>query len=257
MSYQYITAHDAKCFTRGRQGRTIKKIVIHHWDDPENHPSFDGVVSWFVSGRGNNSAHYVVEEGRVACLVAESDTAWHAGNWVQNLESIGIECNPRCSEGDKRTVAELIQNIRARYGNLPLVGHKDIVATGCPGRYYPPNQVLAPYLGGTASQVQPQKEASSSASGFAPNIQALAEAVIRGEYGNGDERKRRLGASYSAVQARVNEILSGSKQSAPAPNIDALADAVIRGEYGNGEERKRRLGALYGAVQKRVNEKLL
>ncbi|WP_240628810.1 hypothetical protein [Trueperella pyogenes] len=39
------------------------------------------------------------------------------------------------------------------------------------------------------------------------NIDALADAVIRGEYGNGDERKRRLGSNYAAVQKRVNEKL--------------------------------------------------
>ena len=38
--------------------------------------------------------------------------------------------------------------------------------------------------------------------------EALAQAGIRGEYGNGEERRRRLGSLYDAVQARVNEILS-------------------------------------------------
>nr|WP_236891855.1 hypothetical protein [Cutibacterium acnes] len=41
----------------------------------------------------------------------------------------------------------------------------------------------------------------------APNIDALADAVIRGEYGNGNERRRRLGSNYDAVQRRVNEKL--------------------------------------------------
>ncbi|WP_448983017.1 hypothetical protein [Olsenella uli] len=36
----------------------------------------------------------------------------------------------------------------------------------------------------------------------------LARRVIAGEFGNGDERKRRLGSCYSIVQARVNEMLS-------------------------------------------------
>ncbi|QFP95395.1 lysin A [Arthrobacter phage Makai] len=36
------------------------------------------------------------------------------------------------------------------------------------------------------------------------NISALADAVIRGEYGSGEDRKRRLGANYAAVQAEVN-----------------------------------------------------
>lgn len=40
------------------------------------------------------------------------------------------------------------------------------------------------------------------------DVDALARAVIRGDYGNGDERRRRLGANYAAVQRRVNEMLS-------------------------------------------------
>lgn len=48
---------------------------------------------------------------------------------------------------------------------------------------------------------------SGGASGGA-DIDALARAVIRGDYGNGAERKRRLGSLYDAVQARVNEMLS-------------------------------------------------
>ena len=40
------------------------------------------------------------------------------------------------------------------------------------------------------------------------DVDALARAVIRGDYGNGAERRRRLGSLYDTVQARVNEILS-------------------------------------------------
>lgn len=39
------------------------------------------------------------------------------------------------------------------------------------------------------------------------DLNALADAVIRGEYGNGEERQRRLGANYEAVQAIVNRKL--------------------------------------------------
>lgn len=85
------------------------------------------------------------------------------------------------------------------------------------------------------------------------DIEALAQAVIRGEYGNGDARRAALGASYEAVQARVNELLLGGSGGA---DIEALAQAVVRGEYGNGEERRQRLGELYDEVQARVNEML-
>ena len=88
-----------------------------------------------------------------------------------------------------------------------------------------------------------------------PDIEALANAVIRGEYGNGDQRRARLGSLYDAVQRRVNEKL-GAKSAPAAPNIDALADAVIRGDYGNGATRRARLGNLYNQVQARVNQKL-
>ena len=48
----------------------------------------------------------------------------------------------------------------------------------------------------------------SSGSSCGVDIDALARAVINGDYGNGEERKRRLGANYAAVQRRVNEMLS-------------------------------------------------
>ena len=40
-------------------------------------------------------------------------------------------------------------------------------------------------------------------------VDALANAVIRGDYGVGEERRARLGANYDAVQNRVNQILLG------------------------------------------------
>ena len=83
------------------------------------------------------------------------------------------------------------------------------------------------------------------------NISELAKKVIAGEFGNGEERKKRLGENYNAVQAKVNEILSNK-----TVDINALADAVIRGEYGNGEERKKKLGVNYEAVQAEVNRRL-
>lgn len=47
-----------------------------------------------------------------------------------------------------------------------------------------------------------------SVSGPSGNVTDLAQHVINGDYGNGEERKRRLGSNCSAVQKRVNEMLS-------------------------------------------------
>lgn len=91
------------------------------------------------------------------------------------------------------------------------------------------------------------------------SVDELAREVIRGEWGNGSDRRIRLtqaGYDYDAVQKRVNEILTGSSESVKK-SVDELAREVIRGEWGNGSDRRARLtraGYDYDAVQARVNE---
>ena len=122
-------------YTPGRQGRKVKDVVIHHWGlDGQTH---DGVVDWFCNpAKGaQTSAHFVVSGGRVHCIVSPADTAWHAGNWDENLQSIGIECRPEATAADYATVAELVRWLRTRYGDLPLRPHKAFFATSCPGRW--------------------------------------------------------------------------------------------------------------------------
>lgn len=91
------------------------------------------------------------------------------------------------------------------------------------------------------------------------SVDELAREVIRGEWGNGSDRRIRLtqaGYDYDAVQNRVNEILTCSSESVKK-SVDELAREVIRGEWGNGSERRVRLtqaGYDYDAVQARVNE---
>lgn len=92
------------------------------------------------------------------------------------------------------------------------------------------------------------------------SVDELADECIKGLWGNGSERRRRLteaGYSYTEVQARVNQKIYGPKPQ--TKNIDEIAWAVIRGDYGNGSERRRRLEAAgynYRQVQNRVNELL-
>lgn len=76
----------------------------------------------------------------------------------------------------------------------------------------------------------------------------LATAVINGEYGNGEERKIKLGSQYSQVQEEVDHRLGAS--------VSVLAREVINGKYGNGEARRKALGTRYEEVQKAVNQML-
>lgn len=84
----------------------------------------------------------------------------------------------------------------------------------------------------------------------AVDYEALADAVMRGEYGNGAERVQKLGANYETVQNIVNKRLNGN-----TINFEVLADAVIRGDYGNGATRRRLLGSSYDAVQAIVDKR--
>lgn len=108
---------------------------------------------------------------------------------------------------------------------------------------------------GSGNQIYPVTASASK------SIDTIAREVISGSWGNGDERKQRLGAAgydYNAVQARVNEILSGTS-STPSKSIAEVAKEVIRGDWGNGAERKQRLAAAgfdYAVVQAKVNELL-
>lgn len=100
-----------------------------------------------------------------------------------------------------------------------------------------------------AREVQPQPQLKP--------IDEVAKEVIRGEWGNGEDRKARLtqaGYDYNVIQAMANEMLRPQPQ---RKSIDEIAREVIRGKWGNNTERKRRLesaGYDYNAVQKRVNQ---
>lgn len=251
MSYTYETQYNSPNYQKGRPAGAPAFIVIHHWGiDGQKHHN---VVSYLCRKGGNSSAHYVASAGIVTCIVDPDDRAWHAGK-TGNPRGIGIECRPECSDGDFRTVAELIAKLRKTYGNLPLVGHKDHMNTDCPGRWYNRLQELSNLAnnikGGTSTPALAPSPAPSV------NLEALATAVIAGKYGNGEARKRALGSNYAAVQAIVNKRLTGKSKPAPSVNLEALATAVIAGKYGNGEARKRALGSNYAAVQTIVNKRL-
>ena len=79
----------------GRFGKSIDMIVLHYTANG----TVDGAVSWFKNPVAQASVHYIVgKDGGVFQLVADEDTAWHAGvsglrGWLvrPNRRSIGIE----------------------------------------------------------------------------------------------------------------------------------------------------------------------
>ena len=90
------------------------------------------------------------------------------------------------------------------------------------------------------------------------SVGELAQEVIDGKWGDGEDRKAKLeeaGYDYNAVQDRVNEILSKNNKK----SVTEVAKDVINGKYGNGDERKKKLeteGYDYDEVQAKVNQLL-
>jgi hypothetical protein len=303
------------------------KITIHHNGGRLSH---DGVLNVWKTRPA--SAHFNVDGlGTVAQYVEMNEYAWSTGTTNGNQRSISIEMCNSATQGDWpvseltwRSAARLAgwicaKVIGVRPSSSVIVKHKDWKPTVCAGPYMdrvfnefiavaqqsydffkggaggssppapvqPPNtgrksiaeiadEVIAGKWGNGDDRVTRLRGAGYDAGavqaevnrkvggGSAPaparktNVQ-LAQEVLDGKWGNGDDRKNRLRAAgyhYEAIQAEVNRRLSGGAPSAERPSINAIARAVIRGEWGNGAERRRRLegaGYNYAMVQAEVN----
>ena len=69
--------------------------------------------------------------------------------------------------------------------------------------------------------------------------------TMKGQYGDGQDRKNALGSRYNEVQDMINHI--------DQADANTLANEVKAGKYGNGETRKVVLGSRYDEVQNIVN----
>lgn len=101
------------------------------------------------------------------------------------------------------------------------------------------------YAGGSPSQSKPSKPSKPSTTSPSGSTLKLALAVMNGQYGNGEDRKKKLGGRYKEVQDFINHIATASNET--------LAKEVKAGKYGNGTDRKLILGGRYDAVQKIIN----
>lgn len=122
----------------GREGNKVE-IIVDHWTVV----MFEGAVRRFKDPASRLSAHYIIgQDGRIAQLVSEDDTAYHAGRYDVNLRSIGIEheASPAMAPTEALYAASvrLHREIADRYGLALAVGstvlpHRSVVPTECPG----------------------------------------------------------------------------------------------------------------------------
>lgn len=230
--YQYITSYDSPNYNGTA---SVDAIVVHHWG--VDGQKFNNVIS-ALSGAREASAHYVLEDGKVACIIAPGLRAWHcAYNTYQrvmqgitdvNSHTVGIECRPECTDGDVETLCQLIAELWCDYGKVPVYGHQDFMATACPGRYY------------------------SKLSSITARAEKIYNEINNGTSGSDDEMAKLTDAEANFVRMLYqNQTASGSAWAA-----ESLAKAVAAG-ITTGERPQDILTREQGAIMcLRVLEKL-
>lgn len=202
--------------TRGRS-HAIDRIVIHYTATLAS--ARNNAIYFSRNKRQRFSAHYFVDDitDEIYQSVAEGDTAWHAGNWLMNRRSVGIEvvsAGEDYSEVEAGKLAWLVQTLMKRYGISEggVIRHHDVTGKICPAPYIAAGRraALRPRICRGAGSSDTVAAGSSGSGGSAPSgdVASLARRVINEEFGNGEERKRRLGSNYAAVQRCVNQMLS-------------------------------------------------
>jgi hypothetical protein len=195
------------------------------------------------TSRQASSNYGVGVDGRIGMYVEERDRSWCTSSAANDNRAVTIEVasdtyhpyavNAKAyaalidlvtdicrRNGIKRLVWSTDKNSRVNHLNgCNMTVHRDYANKSCPGDW------LYERHGAIADEVN-RRLGSASASAPSPSptqaggkaVDTIAREVIRGDWGNGSDRKNRLtaaGYDYAAVQARVNEILNG-KASAPA-----------------------------------------
>ena len=271
-------------------------------------------------------AHYYCNRKEIVQVVPKTNIGYHTGDWWSNCRSIGYEVCESLSANDQdfiqnEDVALMKATVDLLEAGLPINKetvrlHHEFVPTSCPHRsmelhgdttesvkeyfiermqYFASLGDALPYILYELGErktlcVREYKRIWNTKKSPTMFDKTLIEEIIRGDWGNGDERANRLlNAGYNPVkvQTAVNRILVGEdwensisedennewKQeeseknsdytetgwSNNVQNIDSIAAEVIQGDWGNGEERKERLeqaGYDYDAIQARVNEML-
>lgn len=121
--------------------RSTKRIIIHHSDSDQGDAKM--IHGWHLNrGWAGIGYHYVIRtDGVVERGRPEYAIGAHSGP-NGNGDSIGVCLIGRFEQyapNDAQITAlvELIKDLETRYGDLKVIGHKDVMATACPGRNFP------------------------------------------------------------------------------------------------------------------------
>ncbi len=126
--------------------KVTKRIVLHHSASGLSTTYLD-IQQWHLNkGWSGIGYHYVIyPNGTIYRGRAENVKGAHAyqdANHEANSDGIGICFIGNFETGEPTeaqliSVVELVRDIRTRYFGIPVVGHKDVMATACPGEKFP------------------------------------------------------------------------------------------------------------------------
>lgn len=124
--------------------RKINKIIVHCSASPEGRAdTIDDIRSWHrAEGKIDVGYHYVIErdgsikEGRDIDMIGA-----HCKG--QNANSIGVcyiggltedcqEAKDTRTEAQKRSLIKLLKELKAKYPDASIYGHRDFAAKACP-----------------------------------------------------------------------------------------------------------------------------
>ena len=238
-------------------------------------------------------AHFYCNRDTIVQVVPIENIGYHTGDWWSNCRSVGYEVCESISASDEEFLQNEDVTLLKAAADLVEAGmpisrdtvrlHHEFVPTSCPHRsmelhggttesvrsYFIERMQYFASLGNNLAEILhkhfPEEEFRMNTwvrHEVFNNDNEVVRQVIRGEWGDGQERIKQLtDAGYNAerIQEKVNLALQGS-QINDIKTTDTLAYEVIQGDWGNGEERKERLEAAgydYDEVQERVNELLI
>lgn len=205
------------------RNHAIDKITIHHM---AGNLSVETCGKLFASPNREASANYGIgSDGRVGLYVDEGDRAWASASPSNDNRAVNIEVANEVIGGDwpvsnaaYSKLIDLCVDICHRNGikalnytgdaDGNLTEHRMFTATACPGPY------LHERMGRIAAEVNSRLSAQP-----AKSVDEVVREVIRGEWGNGSDRRQRLeaaGYDYDTIQDRVNAILTGDEPEQPA-----------------------------------------
>lgn len=240
------------------RNHAIDKITIHHM---AGNLSVETCGNLFSKPSYEASSNYGIgSDGRVGLYVDEGDRAWASASPSNDNRAVNIEV-ANCATGDwpvsdaaYSKLIDLCVDICQRNGikalnytgdaDGNLTEHRMFTATACPGPY------LHKRMGRIAAEVNSRLSAQP-----AKSVDEVAREVIRGEWGNGSDRRQRLkaaGYDYDTVQDRVNAILTGDEPEQPAPAEPEQPATNKRyrvqvGAFANRENAERMLAKLKAA----------